>query len=270
MEVRDFCLHVVRSEGLDAKLAAPRGRLSDRRPGPALRAARPGRSEDLRIVPVSRAKVPGIEGMSDPAQRRRIVHAMANHELQAVELFAWALLAFPGAPAEFRRGLLRVLREEQMHVRLYLRRLESLGLRLGTYPVSGYFWNKVRRLETPAQFVCAMSLTFENANLDHTIDYARAAREARDEPTARILERIHRDEVGHVRFGLEWLERFDRAERREPGHWSAAEAYLRHVTWPLRPAIARGRVFHAEGRRAAGLDEAFIRLLESTGREAGP
>ena len=30
--------------------------------------------------------------MRDPAQRARILHALANHELQAIELFAWALL----------------------------------------------------------------------------------------------------------------------------------------------------------------------------------
>jgi IS4 transposase len=27
--------------------------------------------------------------MRDPAQRARILHALANHELQAAELFAW-------------------------------------------------------------------------------------------------------------------------------------------------------------------------------------
>jgi len=30
-------------------------------------------------------------------QRALILHALANHELQAIELFAWALLAFTDA-----------------------------------------------------------------------------------------------------------------------------------------------------------------------------
>jgi len=36
-------------------------------------------------------------------------HALANHELQAIELFAWAVLAFPDTPIAFRRGLIAIL-----------------------------------------------------------------------------------------------------------------------------------------------------------------
>lgn len=255
MEVRDHCLGILQSESLDAKLRAPSVSLSDRRPGPAVRFERPRRPPELEIVPAAEAPVPSIEGMPDPAQRPRILHAFANHELQAVELFAWALLAFPGSPAAFREGLLGILREEQMHCRLYAKRLDAFGVRLGDFPVSGYFWNKARGFETPAHFVCAMSLTFENANLDHSLDYAEAARASGDEETARLLERIHRDEIGHVRFGWRWLAQFKRSEQ------SMADAYLEHLGWPLRPVLARGKTFHPEGREAAGIDAEFIRML---------
>ena len=99
--------------------------------------------------------------MADPAQRVRILHGFANHELQAVELFAWAVLAFPDAPPEFRQGLWRILREEQRHTRMYMARLEAHGSRFGAFPVNAYFWGKVARLTTPSRFVCALSLTFE-------------------------------------------------------------------------------------------------------------
>jgi uncharacterized ferritin-like protein (DUF455 family) len=104
-----------------------------------------------------------------------------------------------------------------------------------------------------------MSLTFENANLDHTTEYAAAARAAGDEKTAAVIDRVHRDEVEHVRFGWTWLDRF-----REEGEtlWDAFRASL---TWPLRPAKARGARFHREGREAAGLDPEFIRRLEESG-----
>jgi uncharacterized ferritin-like protein (DUF455 family) len=255
MELKEFARTVVLGETLEAKLAPPPRGLTDREPGLPLRIPAPGRPATLAIVPSRLARVPARKGMVDPAQRKRIVHALANHELQAVELFAWALLAFPGADRRFRAGLLERLREEQAHTRMYLARLKALGTRLGDYPVSGYFWSKVKDWKTPLFFVCGMCLTFENANLDHTLDYAEAARAAGDARTAALLERVHQDEIEHVRFGWSWL-----SEWKEARH-SHGEAYAAHVTWPLRAALARGKVFRAESRAAAGLDPQFIRLL---------
>src|SRR6478609_10306896 len=98
MEVRDFALTVVSTGDLGIKLAPAPAWLTDEEPGPPLRIARPGRPPGLEFE--RRIEVPPIEGMPDPAQRPRILHALANHELQAAELFAWALLAFPDTPRD--------------------------------------------------------------------------------------------------------------------------------------------------------------------------
>jgi uncharacterized ferritin-like protein (DUF455 family) len=261
MELRDLAVRVLTSESIAEKLAPPPAELTDSDPGPPLRVERPARPPRLHIVPALDAKVPALEGMPDPAQRPRIVHALANHELQAAELFAWTLLAFPEAHAEMRRGFAAILADEQRHTRMYLARLRALGAELGDFPVSGYFWSKTGGIHTPLQFVCAMSLTFENANLDHTLDYAQAARRCGDEATARIIDAVHQDEVEHVRFGWRWLGAL-KANAEDP--W---QAYTRNLAWPLRPALGRGRVFHPEGRRAAGLDEEFIRRIAESERE---
>ncbi|MCA8961927.1 MAG: DUF455 family protein [Planctomycetes bacterium] len=216
----------------------------------------PGRPTDLRIVPGSRVKVPPANGIRDPLQRVRLLHALANHELQAAELFAWALLSFPDAPADYRRGLLGILDDECRHTRMYIARLEALGGRFGEYPVSGYFWNKAPELTTPLRFICAMSLTFENANLDHTVDYAEAARSVDDEKTAALIDRVHDDEVEHVRFGWTWLSRLKRPEE------TMWQAYCANLAFPLQPNRAIGRRFHVEGRKAVGMDRAFIAELE--------
>ena len=257
MELRDFARTVLETEDLEVKLAPPASALTDDDPGPAFRAAGPGRPPELRHVEGLRVEVPSIEGMPDPAQRPRILQGLANHELQAAELFAWALLAFPEASPAFRRGLAAILQDEQRHTRMYVARLEDAGARLGDFPVNFYFWNKVEHLQTPLDFICAMSLTFENANLDHTVDYAQAARRAGDEKTALVIEQVHRDEIEHVRFGWEWLQTW----RGEEEAW---EVWQRHLTWPLRPLRARGTRFHRGGREAAGLDPEFIRRLESS------
>jgi uncharacterized ferritin-like protein (DUF455 family) len=257
MTIRDFALAVVATENLACKLAPPPEGLTDEEPGAALRIERPGRPPGLRFQ--TRIEVPSIAGMPDPAQRPRILHALANHELQAAELFAWALLAFPETPGDFRRGLLKILADEQRHTRMYIARLEDGGARFGDFPVNGYFWSKVGSITSPLRFLCAMSLTFENANLDHTLDYEEAARRAGDAKTAAVIERVHRDEVEHVRFGWTWLQVLKREDQ------SAWEAFQANLTWPLRPAKARGRIFHRQGREAAGIDPEFIRNLEESG-----
>lgn len=256
MEIRDFARRIVESPSLLVKLTPPQEELTDETPGPPLRPRWPRRPPELEIArePV---RMPSVHGLGDPDQRLRILHSLANHELQAAELFAWALLAFPDTPPDFRRGLLKILQDEQRHTRMYIARLEAHGGRFGDHPVSGYFWSKVEDIHTPLDFICAMSLTFENANLDHTTESAAAARAGRDAKTAAVIDQIHCDEIEHVRFGWKWLQIFKGDDE------SSWEAYARSLHWPLRPEKARARRFHPEGRRTAGLDEDFIRRLKT-------
>jgi len=254
---REFAQAVLERPDLESKLAPPCGEVQFGE-APAERAAlltAPRRSQALTIQEGPQTKVPPLDGMADPAQRRRILHAFANHELQAVELFAWALLAFEDAPLGFREGLLSTLLDEQRHARLYIERLESLGGAFGEHPLSGYFWGKLDQLSTPRRFVCAMCLTFENANLDHTLDYAEAAERIGDRETAKVMRQVHADEIRHVRFGLQWLEVFKSPDE------TLVDAWCSTLEWPLRPALARGRRLHLGPRRAAGLDDTFLERL---------
>ena len=258
MEIRDFALTLLEAPTLEGKLHPPRGDLTDDAPGAPLRVRGPIRPPELTHDPVVKVKVPPASGMADPAQRTRILHAMANHELQAAELFAWALLAFPDMPTEFRRGCLGILADEQRHCRLYLGRLEALDTEFGAFPVTQLFWRKAERVRTPLQFVCTMGLTFENANLDFALEHARAARLAGDEATARAIETIHNDEVAHVGFAWTWFQRLKPEDRDD---W---EAYCENVARPLGPDRARGSTFDEAGRYAAGLSHAFIERLADT------
>lgn len=256
MNAHGFAHQIVTGNTLAQKLAAPPPELSFAGAPPALRIARPGRPDNLRIVPGRHARVPPIEGMRDPAQRVRILHALANHELQAVELFAWALLAYPETPASFRRGLVAILGDEQRHLAAYLRRIEALGAQFGDHPVTGHFWNQIDQFSGPLEFVCAMGLTFEQANLDFCGDYAAAARGCGDQATADVLDQVHSDEIRHVRFAWIWLQRL-------AGDTPPWDAYNAHVRFPLGPARARGAHLDREARRRAGIDESFIAALDA-------
>lgn len=254
MELRAFAMALLEEPSLDAKLRAPPGDLTDHDPGLPFAEVRSSRPTALEIRSSREVKVPPLAGMADPQQRGRILHALANHELQAAELFAWALLAFPDAPAAFRRGLAGILADEQRHCRMYIGRLRAHGVDFGSYPVTGHFWHKVDTITDPLKFVATMGLTFENANLDFAQDYAAAARAAGDDATASVLERVHVDEIEHVRFAWHWFECW----RPAGDAWAA---YVDNVSWPLGPARARGKTFHRDSRVHAGMDADFIDRL---------
>ena len=90
---RAYATAIVLADTLAGKLVPPPADLVLEDAEPPLVIPAPGRPANLAIVPGRSARVPPIEGMRDPAQRARILHALANHELQAIELFAWAVLA---------------------------------------------------------------------------------------------------------------------------------------------------------------------------------
>src|SRR5512141_277157 len=127
MKARDYAIAIVTGDTLAAKLVPPPEGLELDDAEAELRLAAPGRPASLAIVSGRDARVPPLAGMRDPAQRARILHALANHELQAIELFAWALLAYPSTPAAFRRGLVAILADEQRHFQLYVDRLAALS-----------------------------------------------------------------------------------------------------------------------------------------------
>ena len=254
---RAYAERLVSTATLEGKLEPPPANLVLEDAGPPLRPLAPGRPASLAIVAGKNARVPPLAGMRDPGQRARILHALANHELQAIELFAWALLAYPDAPVAFRRGLVAILADEQRHMSLYTDRLTAHGTRFGDHPVTGHFWNKLDHLTGPLEFVCAMGLTFENANLDFAGDYAAAARACGDLATAEVLDQVHADEIGHVHFGWTWLRKLA-GDTADP--W---QAYLDHVRFPLGPRRARGARFDRDARRRAGFDERFIDALEA-------
>lgn len=259
MELRCWAEQVLFGETLADKLADPAA-LTDLEPGPAIpRPAAPGRPPGLAFG----APPAPHRALRDPSERGLLLHSFANHELLAAELMALTLLRFPEAPRPFRLGLAAALREEQAHLRLYLERMAALGVGFGEAPVNRFFWDCLAAVESPLAFVAGMGLGFEQANLDFALHYARAFRAVGDEDTARVLDRVLQDEVGHVRLGLTWLRRW-----KEPG-LDDFTAWRRALPAPLSPARARGPDPTREPRLEAGLDDSFLRQLDAFGASRG-
>ena len=181
--------------------------------------------------------------------------------MMAIELFAWALLKFPEAPAPLRRGMWAALVEEQQHLRLYLDRMQAHGAQLGDVPLSGYFWKLVPGIRAASDsvksFLCAQGLTLEQANLDFTITFRDAFQRAGDVESAAVMQRVHDDEIGHVRLAKTWLCKDGDDDK---------DAFVQHVPFPLSAARAKGKRFEIGARRRAGLSEPFIAMV----RDAQP
>jgi uncharacterized ferritin-like protein (DUF455 family) len=257
----EFAHTVLEHGDLASKLAAPRGLdgrwLPDEQRGPATFIDRPARDDTL-IMQRKAGRLPSLHALHERSARTLCFERFAHHELMAIELFAWALLAFPDAPDALRRGLAQALEEEQQHLQLYLDRLADEGGRLGEHPLSDYFWQVLPTRADDASllgFLAGQGLTLEQANLDFTIHYQQGFAAVGDTKTAAVLQRVHEDEIGHVSLAWRWFVRL--TEGRDP-----AAAYDEEVPFPLQASRAKGRRFARDARERAGLSPAFIDHIE--------
>jgi uncharacterized ferritin-like protein (DUF455 family) len=263
MQIREFADRILLSESLPEKLKPPESPLADDAPGEAVRIEVPARRANLLIA--GRGETPPMPkpgGFRDPARRAIAHHIMANHELQALEVMAFVLRAFPEAPAAFRLGMVDVMRDEQRHTRMHVERAGALGLEFGSLPINGYIWKKAQEFRNVLDYICGLPLVFEGRNLDHTIDFEEHFLAVDDEKSAALMRAIHRDEIEHVRFGMEWLRKL------KPPDQSEWDTFAAHLHWPLQPSKSRGDRFYPEPRAAAGMSEEFIARLETVKSDA--
>lgn len=259
MQIREFAERVLFAETLEEKLRAPDfARIRDDQPGEPRAWTTPGRPPELEISPKrTRRRLPHPDSLDDPQMRVRCLHTFANHELMALELMAWALLAFPDAPAVFRRGLLKILVDEQRHFQVYADRISELGSYFGEQPINDHFWRCAPSLDTPLKFVSAINLTFEQANLDFAPEYEAHFRRVGDHESAKIMEMIAADEVHHVGFGAAYL------RKETPEDRAMFDVWCENLTFHNTPTRARGEQMNVDLRLAAGLDDDFIARMRS-------
>lgn len=241
----------VLADALAAKLSPPPVPERWEESPPARRLVAPGRPPELRVV----ARAKKTKSLATSEGRASALHTFFHHELQAAELMAWALLAFPETPRELREGLVRIALDEIRHMRMYAEAMARLGRRPGDFEVRDWFWERVPTTSSIVQFVAIMGLGVESANLEHAVTWAERFRAAGDEESARIQERVGLEEIAHVRFGVRWFEHYEGAL--DFGAWCRA------LPAPLTPLLMRGKTLQREARARAGQPEAFLDELEA-------
>ena len=258
MEIRDLCIRILGADTLEEKLLTPE-LLTDLNPGPALLWDTPSRPLHMEFKRHSKEeKLPPFHEHGSFEKRAVCLHRFAGHELLAVEIMAYALLAFPSAPKHFRKGLANTLKEEQEHVRLYVERLSQMGVSFGSMPLYKHFWTHTPFLKTPLQYVSVMSLTFEMANLDFAPLYRQSFARHGDLLSANLMNRILEDELSHVSFGMQWLKKMKDPVQSE---W---DCWRENVPDLLTIKRAKGFVFFEEHRKQAGISEEWIEKIKKS------
>ncbi len=201
-----------------------------------------------------KSKIPRLEHLHISENRGIAMHHFANHELMAIELFAWALLKFPKIGIEYKLDLLRTIREEQKHLKLYIARMNELGIQFGDRPMNQIFWKYTKYMQSFEKFSAILSVSFEGANLDFSLLYQKTFEKIGDETSAKIMNSVYLDEIKHVKRGLKVLD----ANKQNSSQW---EFYNSLIEYPFTPRRAKGYFFIPETRRKVGFEEDFILKL---------
>ena len=184
--------------------------------------------------------------------RIALIHALAHIEFGAIDLALDMAGRFGGEGGQtFVGDWLAVAADEAMHFVLLDRRLRALGSQYGDLPAHDGLWEAAdaTRHDLAAR-LAIVPMVLEARGLDVTPAIIERMRFAGDEAIARVLERIFRDEIRHVRYGTTHFAKL--CERR--GTPPAA-------TWQsLVETHSRGSLkapFNDSARQAAGLPREF-------------
>ncbi len=264
MNLEEFAKQILLSDRLEDKLFVPES-FEDENRGHWLRAQtgsicapeQPGRPRELALGSKKKgATFPREKDLHLDSERGKVLHFFANHELMALELMALALLKLVDSEPAFRMDIARTMLDEQRHMGLYMERMHQLGVGFGSVAVSDYFWRNFRTLQTGMDYICGLSLTLEQANLDFAHHYLSLFQNVDDAQSRDVMEQVYEDEIQHVSQGVKWFNRW-----REP-ELSQWEAYNRGLHLPMTPSRGKGLGFNRDGRLRAGFEPAFIDEME--------
>jgi uncharacterized ferritin-like protein (DUF455 family) len=228
--------------------------------GQAVSPARPSRPARPPLRPPG--EMPKRRAFGSRAGRIALLHALAHIELNAIDL-AWDLLArFSGEdlPPAFFDGWVGVAAEEACHFELLAGRLGDFGAAYGDLPAHDGLWEAAAA--TAGDLLARLAvvpLVLEARGLDVTPEMIARLERAGDAESAAILQRIYRDEIGHVAVGLRWFDRLCRARGLGP-QAVFHDRVRRCFNGELKPP------FNREARAAAGLPPCYYEPLAAGAR----
>ena len=141
-----------------------------------------------------------------PKKAARLLHAIVHIEFSAINLALDHAARFPGLPKQYYADWIGVAAEEAYHFTILRERLNSLGYDYGDFPAHAGLWEMA--MKTAYDALARMALVprlLEARGLDATPPIQRRLEQAGDNASARVLDIILRDEIGHVGLGDHWF-----------------------------------------------------------------
>lgn len=190
------------------------------------------------------------------AGRVALIHAVAHIEFNAMNLALDAMYRFRGMPLEYYRDWISVAVDEASHFTMLVHRLSELDTYYGALPAHGGLW--AMAVETDYDVLVRMALVprvLEARGLDVTPMMLDKLNHVGDLKTVKILERILREEVEHVRIGNRWYN-YLCGLRGLPADKTFRELLYKHARAALRGP------FNIPARLEAGFSEAELSELD--------
>ena len=224
-------------------------------PQPGAVPGRPARPVLVAPAQLVARKLSSVQG------RTALLHALAHIEFNAINL-AWdAVYRFRNMPAEFYADWIRIAAEEAIHFALLRQRLNTLGCDYGDFPAHDGLWDMARRTAHDALVRMAIvPRVLEAHGLDVTPGMMARLRQAGDPESARILETILHDEIGHVAAGSRWF-RYVCQQRGLDPLQTFRRLLLEYLPAPVRGPLNR------EARARAGFNREELDLLQGPAPE---
>jgi uncharacterized ferritin-like protein (DUF455 family) len=202
-------------------------------------------------------EMPKRRAFGSMAGRIALVHALAHIELNAIDL-GWDLVArFSGQklPHAFFDDWVSVATEEAYHFELLAGRLADFGVAYGDLPAHDGLWEAAAATaDDLLARLAVVPLVLEARGLDVTPEMAARLERIGDLRTAAILQRIYRDEIGHVAIGLRWFDHLCRTRGLDPEavfHERVRRCFKGHLKPP----------FNHEARTAVGFPAPYYEPL---------
>ncbi len=168
-----------------------------------------------------------------PEGRARLLHAIVHIEFSAINLALDHAARFRELPQAYYADWIGVAAEEAEHFELLRARLQTLGFDYGDFPAHAGLWEMAEKTAgDPLARMALVPRLLEARGLDATPPIQRKLEQAGDHASARVLDIILRDEIGHVGLGSRWFRHLC-AERGLPPEKTYLDLLSRYqAPWP--------------------------------------